>query len=276
MKRRNRKGAEAGGDDDGQNWYSSDDAIIRELDGYVEIGMRREGCRIARKILAQERISPFAFDRLIVAITVLSEPKQWMAKLEAAWLRQPASVQREANSTMLALYVSVEDWEKAARHSMPRMLCCPSDFLFAMWALLETGRMKEAARVAQKARKAMPFAEGAFDASILIETLAIYHARAGLWDDAFELWSKVPREQPLSGNAALGGVELCLILALDLIRNELATLHRLPPDFECELSLPGSIDGLRNTTELELKKLQRGLEKMIPEERRLELGFGAA
>lgn len=124
--------------------------------------------------------------------------------------------------------------------------------------------------------KAIESPEDAFDFSCLIEALATYHARLGEWSEAFELWSKAPRNEPLSRNAAAGRVELCLVKALALIREELATLRDLPFDFEYELVVPGNADGLRKETEVELQKFQRALEKLVPAERRLELGFDAA
>ena len=255
---------------------SSEEAAVRELDGYVGMGMKREACRIVRQVLAQKRISSAALDQVLSAVGVLSDPKRWVAELESAWRRQSPSVRRAANSTMLALYANVDEWEKAARHVTLRTLCSPSDFLYGMQTMLETGRMKDAATVARKARKALKNAEDAFDLSCLIEALAIYHARVGEWAEAFGLWSRAPRNEPLSRNAAAGCVELCLVKALALIRKELATVYGLPVDFEYEISLPGNTDGMRKETEMELRKFQRALEKMIPAERRLELGFDAA
>ena len=263
----------------GRGWEpddSSEEPILRQLEGYADMGMRREMCRIVRQILARKRISSTAFDQIVRAIGVLSDPKRWMAELESAWQRQSASVRRDANSAMLALYASESEWEKAARHVALRTLCSPSDLLFSMQTMLETGRMKEAAKVARKARKALKNAEDAFDCSCLIEAQAIYHARVGEWSEAFDLWNRAPRNQPLSGNAAAGCVEVWLVQALAMIREELATLHGLPVDFEYEISLPGNTDGMRKETEMELRKFQRALEKMIPAERRLELGFDAA
>lgn len=262
---------------DGRNQDDpSEEAAVRELEGYVDMGMRRKACALVRQILAQKRISSAAFFQVLNAIGVLSDLKQWSVELESAWQRQSPSVRRDANSTMLTLYAIVDDWEKAARHAAPRVLSSPSDILFGMQTLLETGRMKEAARVARKARKAIESPQDAFDFSCLVEALAIYHARIGEWSEAFELWSRAPRDEPLSHNAATGRVELCLVKALALIRGELATLRGLPFDVEGELALPGNTDGMRKETEVELRKFQRALEKLVPAERRLELGFDAA
>ena len=251
----------------------SEEALIRELEGYFGMGMKREACRIARQILAQKQISSVAFEQVFEALWVLSNPKQWVVELESAWNRQQASVRHDANSTMLNFYAFQGEWEKAARHATLRMLCSPCDFLFGMQALLETGRMKEAVKVARKARKALKNAEDAFDFSCLIEALAMYHARVGEWSEAFELWSMAPRNEPFGCDAAVGRVELCLVKALALLHEELATLHGLPFTFENELSAPGNTGGLRKETEAELRKFQRALEKMMPVERRRELGL---
>ena len=94
---------------DGRSWDDpSEEAAVRELEGYVEMGMRRKACALVRQILAQKRISSAALDQVSTAIGLLSDPKQWIAELESAWQRQPASVRRDANSAMLALYASAD------------------------------------------------------------------------------------------------------------------------------------------------------------------------
>jgi len=274
MKRRKHPQPEPDGSEGGRNSASSK---LEELEGYVEMGMKPEALRLARQILAQKRISAAELEEVLRAVGVFSDPMKWMEDLETAWQRQPAAVRREANSEMLCLFAMKQKWDKAAHHAKLRMLRSPADLLFGMWTMLAKDRLEEAAKIARKARKALknPEQDG-FDVSSLLETMALYHARVGEWAEAFDLWSRAPRDEPLSGNAAVGRVELCLVKALALIREELETLDSLPPDWEQERILPGNTDGLRKESELELRKLQRRIERMLPAKRRLELGFDPA
>jgi len=251
---------------------SSEKAAVIELSGYVELGLGREACRVARQILAQKRISPAAFNEVITAIGVVSDPKKWMAEMELAWQRQSEAFRRETNSGMLALYGSSNEWGKASFHAKPAWLCCPSDFLWGIEALLQTGQTKPAARAARKARQALEAVEDEFAFSCLIEALATYHAYVGEWSEAFELWSAAPRNQPFGRNAAVGRVELCLVKALGIIREELETLAVMPVETDQELMLPGNALGMRQDTEKELEKFQRALEKLVSAERRSDLG----
>ena len=140
--------------DDGRNPDdSSKEPLLRELEGYVEMGMRRKACILARQILAQKRISPRAFLQVIKTIGMFSDPKKWLTELESAWQRQSAAFRRETNSEMLVLYGSTNEWEKAACHAKPRRLRSAADFLFGIEALLQVGRMKEAASAARRARR---------------------------------------------------------------------------------------------------------------------------
>ena len=274
MKRRKHPQPEPDGSEGGRNSVS---ATLEELEGYGEMGMKHEALRLVRQILTQKRISSAELKMALHTIGVFSDPMRWMEDLETAWQRQPAAVRREANSEMLCLFAMKQKWDKAAHHAKLRMLRCPADLLFGMWTMLAMDRLEDAAKIARKARRALknPEQDG-FDVSSLLETLALYHARVGEWAEAFDWWSRAPRDGPLGGNAAVGRVELCLVKALALIREELETLDSLPPDWEQERMLPGNTDGLRKETEMELSKLQRRIEKMLPAKRRLELGFDAA
>ncbi len=250
----------------------SEDTLVKNLSGYIDLGAQGEAIRIVKQILAQQRISPTAFEEAITAAGALSEPRKWIVQLEAAWNRQSRAFQRKTNSAMLMLYSLVNQWEKAARHAAPNLLCCPSDFLFGVEAFLRTGRTKEAARVARKARKLLESELSTFELGCLIEALASYHAWVGDRAEAFELWEQAPRDEPFGRNAALGRAELGLAQSLDIIAEELDVLRSLPLDLRHELMVPGNTDGMRKETEAELLKLKRALEKLLLPERRRELG----
>jgi tetratricopeptide (TPR) repeat protein len=252
---------------------SNESAVQSELQGFVDIGMARDACRVAREVLAQKRISSGAFNAVVAAIEIVSDPKKWLTELEVAWARQSAAFQRDTNWMMLALYASADNWEKALRHAAPRRLRRPSDFLFGIEALLRAGQTKEATKAVRKAWQVLDEVDDEFDHANLIEALASYYARVGNHDQAFKLWSVAPRNQPFGRNAAEGRIELCLAHALGIVREELTTLSDLPIPTENDLALPGNDKSIRHDTEAALKKWQRAIEKLLPEKRWQELGI---
>lgn len=140
---------------------------------------------------------------------------------------------------------------------------------------LHFGKLAEARKVAKKGKILLARSQTAFDASLLIEALACYHARRREWDVALALWSDALRSQPLAGNAAVGTVEVFIAGALDVIMRELQTIGAFlkQPPSELELSLPGIEEELLRDTEKALLRLKRGLERLVPEQRRQALGL---
>ena len=55
---------------DSANAASDEGALQSELEGFVDIGMARDACRVGRAILAQRRISAEAFNAVVTAIEV--------------------------------------------------------------------------------------------------------------------------------------------------------------------------------------------------------------
>ncbi len=251
----------------------SEDALVDELSGLVDIAMHRDAYRVIRLILSQKRMSAGAFGEVINALGVIADFKKWVTPLELAWQKQSRRFQRETNSAMLSLYGALADWPKAARHAAPRLLQSPSDYLFGVAALVKTGRMKEARRATRKACELTDEFDDSFSVGCLAEAVAIYFAANKEWSSAFDAWSAAPRDQPLARNAVIGRIEIYMADAAHLIETELAALRELPADFESELILPGNTEGLRRDIEQDLLKLQKAFQKLLPPARRAELGM---
>jgi hypothetical protein len=84
----------------------------------------------------------------------------------------------------------------------------------------------------------------------------------------------MPLEQPFRQNALSGIVQIHLARALESIERGLELLSELKehPNTENELCLPNNDLGMTLHAEKELLRLKRGIEKLLPEEARKELG----
>jgi hypothetical protein len=153
-----------------------------------------------------------------------------------------------------------------------RALRWPRELFSTMDILLALDRLSDAETVARKCEAALAQTGNAFDRSLLVEALASYYARGGDWPRAFEFWRNVPRAEVFAKDAAVGMVQLCIVSALNIIRDELKTARELDLTGETEISLPGNEKGLRQDTEKELLQLKQALEKIVPKRRRKELG----
>jgi len=254
------------------NNYNEDKAIT-ELNGYTGIGMVAQAQKLIGQMLEQPDLRAEALNQVVIAIGTGPNPKKWAALVEAAYARLAPRGQRQSRSWMLDFYSTVGDWKNAVRFLSLRALRQPLELLRGMETLLALDRLAEAETVARKCQTALARVGDAFDQSLLVEALAEYYARSGDWPRAFEFWRNAPRAEVFAKDTAVGMVQLCIVSALNIIRDELKTARELELNGEIEISQPGLEKGLRQDTEKELLKLKQALEKIVPKRRRKELGF---
>lgn len=249
--------------------------LARELSGQVDLGARNEVRRLTRLVIHHVDLDAEVLSEVVRAIGVLNNSHRWRREMELAYARLAKKEQHRARAAMMSYYYTIEEMDLALSFCSPRDLRDPRQVMFAMDIYLHFGKLAEARKVAKKGKILLARSQTAFDASLLIEALACYHARRREWDVALALWSDAPRSQPLAGNAAVGTVEVFIAGALDVIMRELQTIGAFlkQPPSELELSLPGIEEELLRDTEKALLRLKRGLERLVPEQRRQALGL---
>jgi hypothetical protein len=251
-------------------------AIAAETSGCCDLGMKREALRLVSKILAKDRILPEEFSEAVRTIGIHgSSFKKWKPKLEAAYNRQPREFKREVRPYMVELYGSLREWETTVRFLSVRKPCCVSEIFFGMEALLALDRFEDAGVLAGRCKRALCSATDRFEQSLLIEALASFFARTHHWGAAIELWQQAPLYQPFRRDALAGIVQLHLAFAYESIEIGLRKLSELKesPDTASALCLPGNDSGLTKHAEKALLKLKRGIEKLLPEKARKQLGM---
>ena len=236
--------------------------------------MKKEALRLAREILEKKRISPEEFFQVVRAVGVYSGFQKWKIKIRAAYDRQSKKVKRQARSEMLNVYACLNDWEPAEKFVSIQKPSSVTDFLFGMDVLLELNRLEDAEALAGRCKRILSRTKDAFQRSLLLEALAKFSARTHDWGAAIELWQQAPLDQPLRQNALSGIVQLHLACAFECVEIGLRKLAELKenPDVQTELCAPGTDLELTTDAEKELLKFKRGIEKLLPEKVRKELG----
>ncbi len=253
-------------------------AIAAEISGYVDIGMKREALRLVRKVLAKQRISPEEFSEALRTIEMHSSSKnlnKWKSKLEAVYTRQSRKFKRKVRSDMLALYGEREEWQAALQFVSVRKLTCAADVLFGMEVLLELGKLDDAKALAIRCGRLLRVAQDRFHQAVILTALGQFFSQTDQWDDAIAMWERMPLEQPFRQNALSGIVKIHLAQALRATDRGLQQLSELKkkPNNENELCLPNNDLGITRHAEKQLLKLKRGIEKLLPESARKELGI---
>src|SRR5881296_411485 len=153
--------------------------IAAEISGYVDIGMKKEALRLTRKLLEKRHILPDEFSEALRTIGVYASFKsfkKWKPKFQAAYERQSRKFKRKVRSDMLAMYVSLKEWETALQFVSIQRPSSASDFLFGMDVLLELGKVEEAHELAMRCRKALRFVRSEFEQSLLCCALGQFFA----------------------------------------------------------------------------------------------------
>jgi hypothetical protein len=240
--------------------------------------MKDEALRAVRRVLTKRRILSEEFSEAMRTIgTYLSSKtwKAWKPKIEAAYNRQSRSFKRKVRPDMLGMYVSLKEWKTALQFVSIQRPSTVSDFLFGMDVLLELGRVEDAAELAMRCKKALRFVATGFERSSLLYTLGQFFAHTHQWEHALAAWQAAPPESCIARNVLSGIVEIHLARALEAVDSGMRLLaeQKQQGNSELDLRLPGLESDLAVDAEKELLKFKRGIEKLLPEEARKELGM---
>src|SRR5256885_306394 len=102
--------------DDARSGRRKSPDLATELDGMVDLGMKREALRTARRALEEPRVTTQLFGSAMNAIlTHQDRLKTWRRVVEAAYARLPKRRQRTVHFWMLSFHYSTRDYEAASR-----------------------------------------------------------------------------------------------------------------------------------------------------------------
>ena len=251
-------------------------AIAAEISGYADIGMKQEALRLTRKLLQKRRILPDEFSEALRTVGIYASFKsfkKWKPKFEAAYERQSRKFKRKVRSDMLSMYGSLRQWKTALQFLSVRKPSSAFEIFFGMEALLQFDKLQDAEALATRCRKALSFATNRFEQSLLLDTLGSFFARTHKWDQAIAAWQHAPLGEPFRRDALSGIVKIHLARAFEAIESGLKALAELQRNPEPSLCLPGNDLRMTKEAEKELLKFKRGIDKLLPEKARKQLGI---
>ena len=251
---------------------------LDELGGFVKLGMKREALKLARRTLKQADITAKAFNDALAAILTLADKcKPWTPVVEAAYAHLPKSDKQAVRHSMLYFYNSSRYYEAAGKF-VPRRFVGEvnlMELVLTCKTWLELKRMDEMDKLAKILSRTIKETEHPFMRTQLSECLAEYYTRKGLWNKAVELWGFVQLDNIFCRNAVEGIVDIHVAGALLAIKRGFELVKKFNQSFDpkMETTLPGNDKVIQQQAEKKFRKLQKILEKIVPNERQRELGF---
>ena len=249
-----------------------------ELDGLVSAGMKKEALALARRLLRAPVVAAPEFADALQAILILEDKvKPWKPLIEAAYERVPRHKRGSVRFWLMSVSHACHDHEGVLRLAPERFT---GEFAFqeAIWALkaaFAIGNNRIIRLLGALLPRLISRAEDPITRAQLLLCLSEFHAREGKWADAIAAAEPAQECAILLRNAVGAIVEIHAARALQAVRRGFDKIEAFGKHFDpkTELMLPGNARTVLKEAEMEFLKLQRILEKIVPEERRRELGI---
>jgi hypothetical protein len=252
--------------------------LMREMDGYMVLGMGKEALRLARKQLSSAKLEEAEFVKALTAVFCMSKSlKQWRVPVQQAYERLSVASQKHVRYLMLSFFHCLNDAKAALEFATTR----PSDFdelLFSMGTYLNLGELKKAKRLAMIAERAVKSERDGMALNGLHDALADYYARVGKWEEAAWHWSKMDLSEPLGDNGLVELLELKVADAIKTARTCINALdeYRKRRRGELDIALPGNELRIIKDARAKLSRHLKHLERVLPKDRQTEFGMVAS
>jgi len=238
---------------------------LSEIDGYMQLGMEEEALDLIRGTLGKRQVSGEEFYICVFALLQSEHPQSFKRVVEHAYGQLSEPTDDQVRSAMLNYYFSVGEAARAFEF-FPRR---PTKF-FDAWTMmqvcLELGRLDEAKKVARYCSSLLATADDDFTRASMADALASYCLWIGDPESALKLWREAPVEPTFQRQRFCGIVKAQLLQALQAAKAGLVTLARQNgSDPSSEIRLPGNAATPISDAERELKDLQDGIKRLVPE-----------
>jgi hypothetical protein len=247
-----------------------------ELDGFVGAGMKKEALALARHLLKAPVVAAPEFADAVQAILILADKvKPLKGLIEAAYERVPKRKRGSVRFWLMSVRDACHDHVGVLRLISGRFTgkLALQETVWAMKAAFASGSTRLIRLLAPRLPRLISRVDDPLTRAQLLLCLAQFYAREGKWADAIVTAEPAQECAILLRNAVGAIVEIHAARALQTVRRGFEKIEAFSKHFDpkTELTLPGNTRTILNQTEKAFLKLQRILERIVPEERRYEL-----
>jgi tetratricopeptide (TPR) repeat protein len=254
------------------------DPLLKELEGFEELGMKRETFQLARRILQQPKVTAKRFQGVVSALLTNEDKlKRWRKRVEENYSRMSQRDQHRVRFWMLSFYHSTRDYQ-AARRFIPKRFNSPYGlvelgFAWDIWSALGDEKSMELHFEAMVA--GAESADHAFTRGMLLANLGDYCLLKTRWEMAAGCYREIPVESANAHQAVLGPL---LALAGNFLsecserRQALEDFqHHHDPDLSSGLAM--DVSAQNRKLGLEVRTLETGLRRLLGRKRLKSIGL---
>jgi len=242
----------------------------QELEGFIDLGMKKEALRLADEILACPRPRAREIEVALQAVGVFAHRSAYRsgtrrAKIETMIERLPKQARHMAGECLLLHYASVGDYQRAADFMSNAKRFSPQGFYFAVESLIGLDRLEDAVALAES-RPALK--RGFGDNDYECEALAMIASAKG--DHLAALFARLnaPKDTPITRHVIEATAESALALVILHLGTHLQKAEekrKAAASDSLELCLPGLQLALVEVELRSCERLRAKLRRLIPE-----------
>lgn len=236
---------------------------LAELQGYVELGMQKEGLRLARKLLKQPGVDPQTFREVLHAVLVHADGlRRWRDLVETVHSKFLARQKRQVRNAMFHFYVAMDEFGVAFLY-MPLKPREADDLLFCMWTLLHLRYMDASDDIADRIKRIWEKPQSEFEISCVLEAIGSYSAQHGWFEVAESVWEQAVCFEWFEANAWTGLINLQVAKAHGYVDDARKRISLRKPDYNP--MLPRNEGKLKSTSLKEFGRIKQSLNRVLPE-----------
>ena len=236
---------------------------LKELEGYVEMGMQKSALDLARKYLKQRPVTPEVFIEVLDALLVQADHlRRWRPRIESVHSNFSAKQKRKVRNAMFHFYVAMEDFGTAYFY-MPLKPREADDLLFCMWTLLNLKCTSASTTIAERIKRIWKKPQSEFEISCVLEAIGCYSAQQGWFEVAESIWEQAVCYEMFEANAWQGLINLQIAKAHAHADSAQKRISARIPDYDP--TLPRNEELLRTACLKKFGRIKQSLNRVLPE-----------
>ncbi len=236
---------------------------LKELQGYVEMGMQKSALDLARKYLKQRPVTPEIFIEVLDALLVQADHlRHWRSRIESVHANFSAKQKRMVRNAMFHFYVAMNEFGVAFLY-MPLKPREADDLLYCMWTLLHLRYTEGCDGIADRISKIWNKPSSEFECSCLLEAIGSYSAQKGWFEIAENVWQQAVCYEMFEANAWEGLINLQIAKAHAQVDSAQKRFSARKPDYDP--TLPRNEELLKIASLKEFGRIKQSLNRALPE-----------